>query len=161
MQQYYYIILLAFTDHNMMLWTSSFVLAWFDSNFGNYTFFLNTALVYSYVHAWYCHFVSIIPPAVNNLSSLYCSIGQLTSLQILEIGYNLSLTTLPESLFSISSLYISCAGCEALKSPPYAVCYQGVRTVRKYFFDLKVEAGSNQHLILWHLLVKARQGKPV
>ena len=51
-------------------------------------------------------------------------------------------------MFSISSLQeLDCSGCDALTSPPYAVCDQGVEAVRKYHYDLKVEAGTNQQLI--------------
>ena len=97
---------------------------------------------------------------VINLSSLHYSIGQLRSLQILNIDHNASLTTLPESLFRISSLiHFGCDDCEALTSPPYAVCKQGVSAVKKYIFDLKVEAGRNQHVIPVTVIGKSKAGK--
>ena len=63
-------------------------------------------------------------------------------------------------MFSISSLHhFDCDGCSALTSPPYAVCKQGVKAVRKYYYDLKIEAGSNQHLIPVTVIGKTKAGK--
>ena len=39
------------------------------------------------------------------------------------------------------------------------MCNQGVEAVRKYYFDLKVEAGTNQHLIPVTVIGKAKAGK--
>ena len=39
------------------------------------------------------------------------------------------------------------------------MCNQVVEAVRKYYFDLKVEAGTNQHLIPVTVIGKAKAGK--
>ena len=88
------------------------------------------------------------------------SIGELSNLQVLDIRNNRSLTAIPQSLFQIEALQeVHCDYCNSLTSPPLALCKQGVRAVRKYFYDLKVEKGSNQLLIPVTVIGKSRAGK--
>ena len=76
----------------------------------------------------------------NKLTSLLDSIGQLAQLTYLDISYNRSLHTLPVSLHNISTLEeLNCHECEALTSPPYTVCKQGIEAVFKYLGVKKLE----------------------
>ena len=100
------------------------------------------------------------PYCLLNGSFCICSIGQLKNLKTLYICGNLSLTSIPESLFSISSLQkLDCSGCSALTSPPYAVCRHCLEAARKYYYDLKVEVGTNQHLVPVTVIGKTKAGK--
>ena len=85
---------------------------------------------------------------------------QLINLETLYLSYNHSLTTIPESLFSISTLQkVECEECEALTSPPLAVCKQGVSAVRKYFSDLKLDEGRNCRFIPVTFIGQSKAGK--
>ena len=88
------------------------------------------------------------------------SLCQLNNLQTLDVSYNHSLTTIPESLFSISTLQeVECQECDALTSPPLAVCKQGVSAVRKYFLDRKLNEGRNCRFIPVTVIGQSRAGK--
>ena len=82
------------------------------------------------------------------------------SLRILDVDKNNSLSSISESLFSISTLEeVRCEDCDALTSPPLAVCQQGVDAVRKYFSDLKRDKDSNPCLIPVTVIGKSGAGK--
>ena len=84
----------------------------------------------------------------------------MTSLRELDISENHSLSSISESLFSISTLEeVKCEDCDALTSPPLAVCQQGVNAVRKYFSDLKIDQDSNPRLIPVTVIGKSGAGK--
>ena len=86
--------------------------------------------------------------------------GQLTKLTHLDISYNPSLTSLPVTLLNISTLKkLDCVGCNALTSPPYSVCKQGIKAVRRFLKDLQLERGQNQKLIPITVIGKTRAGK--
>ena len=88
------------------------------------------------------------------------SIGQLSNLERLEVSGNGELTSLPESLFRISILAsVNCYNCVNLTSPPRALCKTGVKAVKKYFDDLKLDKASNQRLIPVTVIGKSRAGK--
>ena len=81
-------------------------------------------------------------------------------LEYVDISNNSAISSLPESLYSISTLKrVDCQACHGLTSPPLTVCEQGVKAVRKYFKDLELFKGSNQRLIPVTVIGKSRAGK--
>ena len=94
------------------------------------------------------------------LKSLPDSIGQLTKLTHLDLSWNSSLTSLPVTLLNINTLKkLDCDECDALTSPPYSVCKQGIKAVQRYYKDLQLERGQNQKLIPITVIGKTRAGK--
>ena len=65
---------------------------------------------------------------------------KLTELEELDLFDNEKLKRLDDKILQLTNLAkLYCYGCESLVHPPYAVWYQGISAVRKYFTDLQAE----------------------
>jgi len=74
----------------------------------------------------------------NNFTSLSSVVYTLSSLQMLDISSNESLTSLDPAILKLTELYsLGGYGCDALISPPLRVCQRGAYDVKKYFTNLK------------------------
>jgi hypothetical protein len=70
--------------------------------------------------------------------------SKLVNLEKLDLRDNPSLLSIPAGVCQLSKLMtIDCDECEALTSPPYAVCTQGLAAMRKYFTDLEEDRETN------------------
>ena len=69
-------------------------------------------------------------------------------------------TSLPKSLFRISTQQnVNYDCCHKLTSPPLVLCKQGVKAVKKYFDDLKLDKARNKYLRPLTVIGKSRAGK--
>jgi len=80
----------------------------------------------------------------NNFTSLPSPVYTLSSLQILDISFNYSLTSLDPEILLLTKLHsLNVSGCKAITSPPLEVYRRGLDAVRQYYADLAKGAGRN------------------
>ncbi|XP_067947185.1 malignant fibrous histiocytoma-amplified sequence 1-like [Watersipora subatra] len=71
------------------------------------------------------------------LQDLPESLSKLSQLEKLNISMNYELTKIDEKVMALNKLQtLCCVGCTKLISPPYAVCRDGIHTIREYFKSL-------------------------
>lgn len=74
----------------------------------------------------------------ENLPPVVCSFKELRVLSLGSVQSNEVLKNLDQNLTNLTKLStIDCRRCEALNSPPFAVCEQGKRAIFKFYNDLK------------------------
>ena len=77
----------------------------------------------------------------NLLESLPDTIEGLINLRELDISDNKNLKTISSNILRLDKLSeVDCEECEALTSPPYAVCEQGWPAIKQFFIDLEKES---------------------
>ncbi|XP_067934863.1 uncharacterized protein [Watersipora subatra] len=78
--------------------------------------------------------------AFNNIQSLPFWIYKLERLEELDLKGNTKLEKIESAVLKMKSLVsLDCARCENLKEPPYSVCIQGIKAIRKFFVDLAAD----------------------
>jgi len=83
----------------------------------------------------------------------------LENLQDLHIEGN-NITTIPEAICNLKKLYlIGVYRCEALITPPYEVCRQGLSAIRQYYRDLAKGKGESLPLVTIAVIGNTMAGK--
>ncbi|XP_067932893.1 malignant fibrous histiocytoma-amplified sequence 1 homolog [Watersipora subatra] len=78
--------------------------------------------------------------AFNNIQSLPLWIYKLEKLEELDLRRNTRLEKIESAVLEMKSLVrLDCERCKNLKEPPYSVCIQGIKAIRKFFVDLAAD----------------------
>lgn len=96
----------------------------------------------------------------NKVNSLPKSIENLQCLRVLNLNGLTTLLTIEAGVAKLPKLEeLDCGGCESLKSPPYAVCKDGLRAIKKYYLDLSEDGGIELPIISIAVIGNRMAGK--
>lgn len=103
---------------------------------------------------------SFKPGFENKFKAVPSAIPFLMSLKELDFPNVLTLESLDRGLLNLPCLEtLDCSRCENLRSPPYAVCEQGLHAVKKYYMDMEKEDGRKMPTISAAVIGEKMAGK--